>query len=346
MNIKPTEKSRIMKKAQVKLTAALLATLLLVNTATSQGIGGKSAVTLESLLKEMLDRDATARWPAPEFVSRQAGSYDRRKKTPGDPDGWFANNDYSIFIRSERQQDRTEWVMLDADEARRPVPAASEVLAPKTTVPVDNPIPHAAGWFAQCEARIAAAKGKPIDIMFIGDSLTQNFIESPTDKWKLVGIDVWKKHFAERRSLNFGVGSDGTQHVLWRLEHMDVAGFTPKVIVLEIGVNNMFSPAAEIVAGTRAVLDKLRAMYPAARIVLMAILPNGRNWQRTQEVNAATRSFADNKVVFYLDLAPDMPLEKGRFRGVGGDAVHLTPEGYEIWASHLDPLLDKLLSKP
>ena len=222
----------------------------------------------------------------------------------------------------------------------------SESLTPKTVIPADNPIPHSAGWFTQCEARVAAAKGKPVDIMFIGDSLTQNFIESPTDKWKLVGIDVWNKHYAKRNVMNFGVGSDGTQHVLWRLEHMDVAGFTPKVIVLEIGVNNMFSPAAEIVAGTRAVLAKLRAMYPASKIVLMAILPNGRNWQRTQEVNADTRSFADNTTVFCLDLSRNMPLENGRFRGVGGDAVHLTPEGYEIWASHLDPLLDKLISKP
>ena len=217
---------------------------------------------------------------------------------------------------------------------------------PKTVIPADNPIPHSAGWFDQCKARVAAAKGQPIDLMFIGDSLTQNFMEAPTDKWKLVGIEVWNKHYAQRRALNFGVGSDGTQHVLWRLEHMDVAGFTPKVIVLEIGVNNMSSPTAEIVAGTRAVLDKLRAMYPAAKIVLMAILPNGRNQQRTKEVNAETRSFADNTTVFFLDLAPDMPLEKGRFRGVGGDVVHLTPEGYEIWASRLDPMLDKLLSHP
>jgi hypothetical protein len=78
-------------------------------------IGGEPVVTLESLLKEMLDRDAAARWPEPAFVSRQASSYDRRSKTPGDADGWFANHDFSQFIRSERRQDRTEWVMMDAD---------------------------------------------------------------------------------------------------------------------------------------------------------------------------------------------------------------------------------------
>jgi beta-glucosidase len=215
-----------------------------------------------------------------------------------------------------------------------------------TTIPADNHIPHSNNWFKDCEARVAAAKGKPLDIMFIGDSLTQNFIEPPTEKWKLVGIDVWKKHYGGQNVLNFGVGSDGTQHVLWRLDHMDVAGFSPKVIVLEIGVNNMFSTSSEIVAGTRAVLDKLRSMYPSSKIILMAILPNGRNWQRTQEVNAVTKTFADNQNIFYLDLSPDMPLDHGHFSGVGNDSVHLTPEGYEIWASHLDPLIKKLMGTP
>jgi beta-glucosidase len=215
--------------------------------------------------------------------------------------------------------------------------------APKTTIPADNPIPHSAGWLKQCEERVAAAQGKPIDILFIGDSITQNFLEEPTEKWKLVGSEIWKKHYAGRRVLNFGVGSDGTEHILWRMDHMPIAGFQPKAIVLLAGVNDMKYSGEEIAAGIRAVVDKCRAMFPKAKLILMAILPNGRNWKRTQEVNAITRGLADDKTVFYLDLTSFMPLDHGHFTGVGNDAVHLTPEGYEIWASHLDSLLDKLI---
>ncbi|HLX61510.1 MAG TPA: glycoside hydrolase family 172 protein [Planctomycetota bacterium] len=75
----------------------------------------ESAVALESLLNEMIDRDAVARWPEPAFTCKQASSYDRRSKTPADPAGWFANNDWSQFIRSEEHQGRREWVMMDAD---------------------------------------------------------------------------------------------------------------------------------------------------------------------------------------------------------------------------------------
>jgi hypothetical protein len=74
-----------------------------------------SCVTLRSLLAEMIDRDRIASWPSPAYVSHQASSYDRRSKTPADPEGWFANNDWSQFIRSEVNAGRREWVMMDAD---------------------------------------------------------------------------------------------------------------------------------------------------------------------------------------------------------------------------------------
>ncbi len=211
---------------------------------------------------------------------------------------------------------------------------------PKTVIPADNPIPYGAGWLKECQDRVAAVQGKPVDIMFIGDSLTQNFLEKPTAKWPLVGYDVWQSHYANRNVLNFGVGSDGTEHILWRLSHMNVQSLAPKVIVLLAGVNDMKYPTADIAAGTKAVLDKLKAMYPSAKIVLMAILPNSRNRQRTAEVNAITQTFADNQSIFWLDLTPFMK----DFKGVGFDGVHLKPEGYETWASHLDPLIDQLLS--
>ena len=72
------------------------------------------AVSLDSLLGEMVDYAAPARWPQPEFTCRQASSYDRAKVVPDQP-GWFANSDQNQFIRTETTQGRSEKVMLDAD---------------------------------------------------------------------------------------------------------------------------------------------------------------------------------------------------------------------------------------
>ncbi|MBU6401396.1 MAG: DUF2961 domain-containing protein [Verrucomicrobia bacterium] len=74
----------------------------------------KPVITLPSLLQEMINADAVARWPKPAFTERHASSFDRRSKTPGDPQGWFANDDWSEFVRAEDHHGRREWVMLDA----------------------------------------------------------------------------------------------------------------------------------------------------------------------------------------------------------------------------------------
>ena len=76
--------------------------------------GAERTVTLESLLEEMIDRARYARLPEPPYTLKQASSYDRRSKTPADPAGWFANQDWSHFLRSEKKDGRTEWVMMDA----------------------------------------------------------------------------------------------------------------------------------------------------------------------------------------------------------------------------------------
>jgi hypothetical protein len=71
-------------------------------------------VTLDSLLNEMTDFSAVARWPDPSFTAHQSSSYDRAEVAPDKP-GWFANNDFSQYIRTEENTGRREQVMMDAD---------------------------------------------------------------------------------------------------------------------------------------------------------------------------------------------------------------------------------------
>jgi len=70
-------------------------------------------VTLESLLSEMTDRQAVTHLPDPAYTLKQFSSYDRESTTSGE-DGWWANRDYTHFIREEENQGRREFVMFDA----------------------------------------------------------------------------------------------------------------------------------------------------------------------------------------------------------------------------------------
>jgi len=71
-------------------------------------------VSLESLLKEMTDRDAFAKYPDPYFTCKQFSSYDRATISKDQP-GWFANWDRGMFIRKETTDNREEYVMMDTE---------------------------------------------------------------------------------------------------------------------------------------------------------------------------------------------------------------------------------------
>ena len=45
----------------------------------------RGEVTFSSLLREMTDRSVVTHWPAIEYQSLQASSYNRASKTPEDP---------------------------------------------------------------------------------------------------------------------------------------------------------------------------------------------------------------------------------------------------------------------
>jgi hypothetical protein len=96
-----------------KLTSLLFMAGLLALLATTSCIND-NVITFRSLLKEMADPEAVTRFPDPGYRLVQYSSYDRLSIHP-DSAGWFANNDYTHFIREEMNEGRREFVMLDAE---------------------------------------------------------------------------------------------------------------------------------------------------------------------------------------------------------------------------------------
>jgi hypothetical protein len=74
-------------------------------------------VNLRSLVREMVDPDAVARFPALSYRCLQASSYNRASTNRLQPDqtasGWFADGDGVGFIRIEQKGDRREWVIME-----------------------------------------------------------------------------------------------------------------------------------------------------------------------------------------------------------------------------------------
>lgn len=92
-------------------TFALLMGALLLTLCT-----GRQPVTFNSLMTEMTDRQELTKYPDIPYKLKQFSSYDRRSVAPGE-EGWFANADYTQFIREENNEGRREFVLFDHDGA-------------------------------------------------------------------------------------------------------------------------------------------------------------------------------------------------------------------------------------
>jgi lysophospholipase L1-like esterase len=178
---------------------------------------------------------------------------------------------------------------------------------------------------------LAVKKTQPVELIFIGDSITEQW------RWG-AGSPVWKQHF-EERGFDFGLGSDKTQHTLWRLENIALPGMAPKVAVIMIGTNNFTDTPAEIAAGVKAVVQATQKKFPGIKVVLMSLLPNARAGEKMAEANGLLASMADKNRVHYLDLAAKFTPSGDNWKGLSRDKLHLTAEGYDMWATELEALL-------
>jgi lysophospholipase L1-like esterase len=245
---------------------------------------------------------------------------------------------------------RTSWIialcLLASPGAFASDGVATKTRAPKQQSSTTTPVARPGEWWAKRQDQINdnVRKGDA-QLLMIGDSITQG--------WEGKGArEVWQKYYGNRHAVNLGIGGDQTQHVLWRLDHGNADGIHPKLAVLMIGTNNSGSNTPEqIAAGVKAIVEKLRSSLPATKVLVLAIFPRGANSQNaSRKVNEAANEiiskFADNQNVFYLDIGKKFLKEDGTLtKDIMPDLLHLSPQGYEIWASSIEPTVARLMAE-
>ncbi|MBP7951252.1 MAG: GDSL family lipase [Verrucomicrobiales bacterium] len=218
---------------------------------------------------------------------------------------------------------------------------AQDAAAPKAVTPELHP-----GTEGKIENFNKISKEGAAELVFLGDSITEG--------WAGAGREAWKKCYETRKAANFGISGDRTEHVLYRLEHGNFDGLKPKLIVMMIGTNNTGhrkDKPENTAAGVKAILDKLQAKCPEAKILLLAIFPRGANSgdelrKINDGTNALIKKFADDKHIFFQDiggkfLEPDGVLSKS----IMPDLLHLSPKGYQIWADAIEQNVSRLLGE-
>lgn len=209
-------------------------------------------------------------------------------------------------------------------------------LIPETVRPSDSNFVNNPASNGAVLVRLSEEEGKPCDLIFIG--------ASNVEYWNTEGRAVWDQYYAPRHAFNFGVAGDKTENVLWRFDHMNLKELKPKAAVIFIGLNNVTDTPHEIALGVEAVMRKTQATFPGIKILLVSLTPNQRDNETVEQANQLLQAYADNKDVFYIDIYSKMPPEGDNWKGLQPDHLHMTEEGYTIWAEAMEPTLQQIFS--
>jgi lysophospholipase L1-like esterase len=212
------------------------------------------------------------------------------------------------------------------------------------TLPALNP-----GYRQRHAGFVEIAKQGNIDVLFMGDSITDWWRRDATAQQPAGGKAVFEKYFGSLKLANFGIAGDTTQGVLLRLRDGEGQGYSPKAVMLMIGTNNAGTCSTEEIAeGVGAVVLELRKNFPAAKILLLGIFPRANPGDAVRktvlDVNPIIAKLHDGKNIFYRDIGDKFLDATGNIPAdIMGDKLHPTEKGYEIWAQAVKDQLAELM---
>jgi len=214
-------------------------------------------------------------------------------------------------------------------------------------------------WKARHEAKLAEARRGPVDLLLLGDSITQDWEETgPTPSHDF--RPVWQRFYADRHALNLGFSGDATSHLLWRVEHGEIDGIAPKAAVILIGANNLGRlhwSAPDTVRGIETIVAEVHRRLPATKLLLLGVLPSDRGeWTLKTgfEINAALAArygtgavpyvtYRDVSALFMKGGAVDTSLYYDPLATPPRPALHPSPEGMARLAAAIEPALSAML---
>jgi lysophospholipase L1-like esterase len=238
------------------------------------------------------------------------------------------------------------------------IPGATLAAEPPPRMSADVPQERQDANSRQAHQDLLAKRGKgQIDLYFLGDSITRRW-GAAEPKYSAL-LAHWQKSFHGWNAANFGWGGDNTRNILWRLDHEELSGVNPRVIVIMAGTNNLIQApnaapdtlATDVARGIEAILKRCQQLAPQARIVLMGITPrndDARHMPVIERINAQLARLADGNRVKFIDLRGQLADAQGMLLPgmTDPDKLHLALPGYEVWAQALRPVLLEWLGPP
>ena len=204
--------------------------------------------------------------------------------------------------------------------------------APFKTFSEANRVRNAADWSGRCtfdadNARARAAR-QPPRVVFMGDSITQN--------WGLADPELFSHGVLDR-----GISGQTSEQMLVRFRP-DVVALRPKIVLILAGTNDIAGNAGPTSA--QNFKNNIMSMVEIARangieVVLCSIPPTAAfNWRPQidpkpwiKQLNAWLARYAAQSHIKFVDYYPLLAGPGGEFRAdLSNDGVHPNRNGYRL----------------
>jgi lysophospholipase L1-like esterase len=188
-------------------------------------------------------------------------------------------------------------------------------------------------------------KGEKINVVFIGNSITEGW------------VNVHPDFFTSNGYVGRGISGQTSPQLLLRFRR-DVIELKPKAVVINIGTNDIAENTGKY--NPQFTIDNIRSMADIAKangikVILSAVMPVGeypwrkeiKNVPQTIDVlNKEIKAYAEANGFAYIDYYTPMCAADGSMiKELAADGVHPTVEGYKIMEELADKVIKEVLSK-
>jgi len=174
----------------------------------------------------------------------------------------------------------------------------------------------------------------PLNIVALGDSLTEGFGVTPRDAYPHILQKMLEAEGIVCRLINAGVSGDTCRGVLSRLD--TIPSWSPDLVILEIGVNDVLMGRwpEHIRANLNAIVQRLLGWDIPVALAGMQIPPLGD--PETEAAFAAI--YPAVAEAFHIPLIPDFAAPLWAAPGlVQYDGLHPNAAGYRAICAHIRP---------
>ena len=196
------------------------------------------------------------------------------------------------------------------------------------------------GYYADDNAALVASKA-PVDVVFMGDSITEGWLDKRPD-------------FFSRGRIDRGISGQTTSQMVLRMMS-DVVALRPRAVHIMGGTNDIAGNTGPMTAQMSE--DNVRAMADIAgrqgiKVLIASVPPAGKfPWapavetrNSIAELNGRLKRLARQSGATWVDYHPALDDGTGAMKpGLATDGVHPTEAGYDAMATIVDPVLRRVL---